>query len=48
METSQVGGDNYDDIITDIPPMNHPSWKPNPQFPINPEEMLLLLNPEEI
>lgn len=42
---SQVGGDNYDDIITDIPPMNHPSWKPNPQFPIKPGGDVIIIEP---
>lgn len=31
---NQVGGDNYDDIITEIPPLTHPSWRPDPQYPI--------------
>ena len=39
---SQVGGDNYDDIITDIQPMNHPSWKPDPQFPTKPGDVIII------
>lgn len=28
-----AGGDNYDDIITDIPSLDNPNWRPDPQFP---------------
>lgn len=31
-----IGGDDYDDIITDIPPLNNPNWHPDPNFPTFP------------